>query len=126
MTGEEAERWGWANRAVAQDELAEATTAFAERLALIDREMLMYSKRGINRAYEIMGIRTALEVGTDIQALSSARPLGGVFAAISRKHGLKEALEWRDGPFGDGRLHGTYKPRKTYDDVKPQGRPGTD
>ena len=124
MTGEEAERWGWANRAVPADQLAETTKAFAERLALVDREMLMYSKRAVNRAYEIMGIRTALDVGADIQSLSSVRPLGGVFGAISRKHGLKEALEWRDGPFGDGRLHGEYKPRKTYDDIEPQGRPG--
>jgi enoyl-CoA hydratase len=124
MTGEEAERWGWANRAVPADQLEETTRHFAERLALVDREMLLYSKRSVNRAYEIMGIRTAMEVGTDIQALSSVRPLGGVFGGISRAHGLKEALEWRDGPFGDGRLHGEHKPRKDYDDVKPHGRPG--
>ena len=76
MTGEEAERWGWANRAVPADQLEETTGHFAERLALVDREMLLYSKRSVNRAYEIMGIRTAMEVGTDIQALSSVTAAG--------------------------------------------------
>jgi enoyl-CoA hydratase len=124
MTGEEAASWGWANKAVPADQLDEAVRTMANRLALVDREMLMYSKRAVNRAYEIMGIKTALDSGADINTLSSMRPLGGVFGQISAKHGLKEALEWRDGPFGDGRLHVAYKPRKEFDDVKPQGRPG--
>ena len=117
MTGVEAAHWGWANRAVPADKLAETTDWFARRLALVDREMLQYSKRSVNRAYEIMGFRTALSAGADVQALSSVRPMGGVFGAISRKHGLKEALAWRDGPFGDFRTKGNPAPRKTYADL---------
>lgn len=124
MTGTEAAHWGWANRAVPQDQLAETVAWFAGRLALIDQEMLLYSKRAVNRAYEIMGIRTALNAGGDIQGLSAMRPMGGVFGAISRRHGLKEALAWRDGPFGDFRTKGNAIPRKEYPDVQPPGRPG--
>ena len=124
MTGTEAAQWGWANRAVPAGELAGAVEWFGRRLALIDREMLLYSKRAVNRAYEIMGIRTALNAGADIQAVSAMRPLGGVFGGIAQKYGLKEALAWRDGPFGDFRTKGNVQPRREYPDVEPQGRPG--
>ncbi|MFN8556727.1 MAG: enoyl-CoA hydratase-related protein [Dehalococcoidia bacterium] len=124
MTGLEAAHWGWANRAVPAERLDETVEWFARRLALVDREMLMYSKRAVNRAYEVMGIRTALNAGADIQALSAMRPMGGVFGRISRAYGLKEALAWRDGPFGDFRTKGNPTPRKDYPDITPQGRPG--
>ncbi|GBD24298.1 Putative enoyl-CoA hydratase EchA13 [bacterium HR29] len=101
VTGKEAVELGWANRAYPIDQLAEATEAFAERIANIDSALLQMTKRQINRAYEIMGIRTALAVGGDIQELSRVRPGGGEFGRIAREKGLKAALDWRDGPFGD-------------------------
>ncbi len=119
MSGSEMAHWGWANRAVPEAELASATAWYANRLALIDREMLLYSKRAVNRAYEVMGIRTALLAGSDIQGLSSRRPMGGKFGAISRQYGLKEALVWRDGPFGDFRTKGNPTLRKEYPDLEP-------
>ena len=63
--------------------------------------MLQMTKRQVNRVYEIMGIRTSMAAGADIQALSSVRPGGGEFGRISREKGLKAALDWRDGPFED-------------------------
>ena len=101
LTGLEAVEAGWANRAFPVEELAEATEAFAERIANIDSPMLQMTKRQVNRVYEIMGIRTSMAVGADIQALSSVRPGGGEFGRISREKGLKAALDWRDGPFED-------------------------
>ena len=94
---------GWANYAVPADELAEFTETFSRRMANIDNEMLMYSKRAVNRQYETMGIRDGLHSGTEIQALSSARAAGGEWARRMRDEGLKAALEWRDGPFRDFR-----------------------
>ena len=101
LSGKEAAEIGWANRAFPIDELAAGTEAFAERIALIDSPMLQMTKRQLNRAYEVMGIRTALAVGGDIQTLSSVRPGGGEFGRISREQGLAAALAWRDSPFGD-------------------------
>lgn len=103
LSGAEAARLGWANRAVPADQLAAAAEAFARRLANIDNDMLMYSKRAVNRAYEVMGIRTALYAGADIQALSAYRPVNREFQRIAREQGLKAALEWRDAKFGDYR-----------------------
>ncbi len=101
LTGLEAVEVGWANRAVPVEDLCEATEAFAERIANVDSPMLQMTKRQVNRVYEIMGIRTSMAVGADIQALSSVRPGGGEFGRISREKGLKAALDWRDGPFED-------------------------
>ena len=101
LTGLEAVEVGWANKAVPVDKLCETTEKFAERIANIDGPMLTMTKRQVNRTYEIMGIRTALAAGADIQALSAVRPGGGEFGKIAREKGLKAALDWRAGPFND-------------------------
>jgi enoyl-CoA hydratase len=98
---------GWANYAVPDEQLDEFVEKFARRMAFVDNDMLMYSKRAVNRQYEVMGIRTGLASGFDIQALSSYRPAAGEFGRRSREEGLKAALEWRDGPFRDFR--GAYE-----------------
>jgi enoyl-CoA hydratase len=72
-------------------------------MAHIDNDMLMYSKRAVNRQYEVMGIRTGLWSGTEIQGLSSYRPAASEWGTKVREQGLKAALEWRDGPFRDFR-----------------------
>ncbi len=94
---------GWANYAVPHEQLDAFVQAFAKRMAFIDNDMLMYSKRAVNRQYEVMGIRTGLAVGFDVQALSTYRPAAGEFGRRVREEGLKAALEWRDGPFRDFR-----------------------
>ncbi len=103
FSGAEMERLGWANYAVPAEQLVEFTERFARRMGHIDNDMLMYSKRAVNRQYELMGIRTGLQSGTEIQGLSSYRPAAGEFGRRSREEGLKAALEWRDGPFRDFR-----------------------
>ncbi|MCK9517962.1 MAG: enoyl-CoA hydratase-related protein [Dehalococcoidia bacterium] len=101
VTGREAVEIGWANRALPVDQLAAATEAFAERIANVDSAMLQMSKRQVNRVYEVMGLRTSLAVGGDIQELGRVRPGGEQFGKIAREKGLKAALDWRDGPFED-------------------------
>ena len=103
FSGSEMARLGWANYAVPPDELADFTEKFARRMAHVDNEMLMYSKRSVNRQYETMGIYDGLHSGTEIQALSSARDAASEWGRRVREDGLKAALEWRDGPFRDFR-----------------------
>lgn len=101
VTGAEAVEMGWANRAVPVERLCEVTEAFAERIAHVDSAMLQMTKRQVNRVYEIMGMRTSMQVGGDIQELGRVRPGGAEFGRISREKGLKAALDWRDSPFQD-------------------------
>ena len=103
FSGDDMVQLGWANYAVEQDDLADFTEKFARRMSHVDNEMLMYSKRAVNRQYETMGIREALHSGTEIQALSAARAAGAEWGRRVREDGLKSALEWRDGPFRDFR-----------------------
>ncbi|MQF82920.1 enoyl-CoA hydratase [SAR202 cluster bacterium AD-802-E10_MRT_200m] len=100
-TGEEAANWGWATQSFPIEDLEESTFRMAKSIASIAIDELALLKRAINRSYEIMGIRASLEVGADIQALSNFRERAGEFRRISVEQGLRAALEWRDGPFGD-------------------------
>ncbi|MEE2914580.1 MAG: enoyl-CoA hydratase-related protein [Pseudomonadota bacterium] len=103
FSGEEMARLGWANYAVDKEDLDEFTIKFARRLGHIDNDQLNYNKRAVKRQYEVMGLRTGLFVGTDVEAMSKHRPAAGDFGKKVREEGLKAALEWRDGPFNDFR-----------------------
>jgi enoyl-CoA hydratase len=103
FSGKDMAAMGWATYAVPADQLEEFTERFARRMANIDNNLLMYSKRSVNRQYEAMGIRNGLMSGTDVEAMSKHRPEAGEFGRISREQGLKAALEWRDAPFRDFR-----------------------
>ena len=103
FSGEEMADFGWATFAKPKDELEDFTIKYARRLGHIDNDQLNYNKRAVNRQYEIMGIRTGLMSGTDVEAMSKHRPAASEFGRRSREFGLKAALEWRDGPFGDFR-----------------------
>ncbi len=103
FSGRDMAAMGWATYAVPRDELDAFTERFARRMAHIDNNMLMYSKRAVNRQYEAMGIRNGLMSGTDVEAMSKHRPEAPEFGRISREQGLKAALEWRDAPFRDFR-----------------------
>ena len=103
FSGRDMATMGWATYAVAPAELAAFTERFARRMANIDNDMLLYSKRSVNRQYEAMGIRTGLMSGTDVEAMSKHRPAAQEWNRRLREDGLKGALEWRDGPFRDFR-----------------------
>ena len=114
FSGKEMAELGWANYALPKEELDETVIRFARRLGHIDNDLLNYNKRAVNRQLEIMGIRTGLMSGTDVEAMSKHRPAAGEFGRRVREGGLKAALEWRDGPFRDFR--GAY-------DSAPKDRP---
>ncbi|MSP78925.1 MAG: enoyl-CoA hydratase [Dehalococcoidia bacterium] len=101
ITGTEAVEIGLANYAVPAEELDAFTTKLANRIALVPSSLLALSKRSINKTYEIMGMRVALEVSNVVAALNPLRPDAGEFARISKEFGLKAALNWRDEKFGD-------------------------
>ena len=102
MDAQEAHRVGWATRVYPREKLEEETEAFAQRLAMIETDLIMMTKRGINRQMEIMGFRTGTEqVTVDFFTASNTRPSIGVFNKIAQEKGLKAALDWRDGKFGD-------------------------
>ena len=101
VSGKEAVELGWATKCFPADKLDEEVHKEAAAIATIQPALLATLKRGVNRAYEIMGIRTAMNVGVDWMALSTFRENPNQFMDTAYDEGLKAALQKRDGPFGD-------------------------
>jgi len=102
ISGVEAVRLGYANRAFPLDRLEAETLAMAERIAKVDPELAQLNKRLVHRQMEAMGIRAGLRAGTDLHALGWHTPASRTYMAKLRE-GVKEALTARDETFGDYR-----------------------
>jgi enoyl-CoA hydratase len=102
VSGAEAARIGFANRAYPAAALEAETLAIAQRIAKIPTDVQQMNKRSVHRAMEIMGLRAAIRAGTEIQALAlttaSSRETFAKFC-----EGVTKALDARDGDFGDYR-----------------------
>lgn len=102
ISGAEAARMGFANRAFPAEALEAGVLEMAERVAKVPTDLQQLNKRSIHRAMEIMGMRAALRAGTEIQTLGfhtrSTREYLKSFA-----QGVTKALDERDAQFGDYR-----------------------
>ena len=103
ISGTEAVRLGWANRAFPEAELDDRVVAIAERIALVPPDIAQLNKRTVHRAMEIMGLRTAIRSGTEICALGIEQESFKKFVDEALPLGLTRALQKRDEPFGDYR-----------------------
>jgi enoyl-CoA hydratase len=102
ISGSEAARIGFANRAYPASSLEIETLAIAERIAKIPTDVQQMNKRSVHRAMEIMGLRAAIRAGTEIQALALTTPSSRETFAKFRES-VTKALDARDGAFGDYR-----------------------
>ena len=112
ISGSEAVRGGFANRAFPAAELDAEVLAIAERVAKIPSDLQQLNKRSVHRAMEIMGMRAALRAGTEIQALAFHQPSARAYLKKLAGGPLTEALSDRDREFGDYRTtHDAKEPR---------------
>jgi enoyl-CoA hydratase len=107
ITGAEAERIGLVLKAVPADSLDAEVRSLAERMALIDVDLLAANKRIVNLALELMGARTMQRLATERDAIARQAPVVTEFYTRAKEKGLKAALEWRDAKFADGRAAAT-------------------
>ena len=101
ITGREAANIGLATMSVPADRLEETATLVARRMAMVPAELLFLNKYACNRSMEIMGMRVAMEFIGKLHDYSHTFDSVREFGKISREQGLRTALEWRDGKFGD-------------------------
>ena len=106
MSGLEAVRLGFANRAHPLGELEPAVLAMAERIAKVDPELAQLNKRLVHRQMEAMGLRAGLRAGTDLHALGWHTPASREYMQQMRQ-GVRQALDVRDKGFGDYRTGAT-------------------
>lgn len=103
ISGAEAERIGLVMKAVPLDALESEVNSLAERMGIIDVDLLAANKRIVNMAMELMGARTMQRMATERDAIARQAPVVTEFYQMAKDKGLKAALEWRDAKFADGR-----------------------
>ena len=104
ITGAEAQQIGLVMKAGPREHLEAEVEQLADRLAMIDPDLLSANKRVVNLALELMGTRTMQRLAAEnyVRGHNSAAALG--WAERVREGGLRGALQGRDGKFGDGRV----------------------
>jgi enoyl-CoA hydratase/carnithine racemase len=98
ISAHEAKAMGLVNRVVPAGEDVETALALARRMAAMDRPLMRETKRAINRAFETMGMGTALESALEIDTLIEGEGMATKrqFLEIARADGLRAALKWRE------------------------------
>ncbi len=112
ISGVEAARIGLVLQSVPTGDLEQVVESLADKMAMIDSELLTANKRVCNLALELMGARTLQRMAAEMDGRAHQAPSVKEFGRISREQGLKPALEWRDSKFGDGRATAAYVARK--------------
>jgi enoyl-CoA hydratase len=102
VSGTEAARLGWANRAYPAAELEQRVLEMAERVATLPPDIVQVNKRTVHRGMEISGLRAAIRSGTELCSLGTHQASFHEFITKMRG-GLTQALQERDKPFGDYR-----------------------
>jgi enoyl-CoA hydratase len=108
ITGAEAAAIGLVLKSVPADVLAAEVEGLADRMALIDPDLLSANKRIINLGLELMGARTLQRLAAENDARAHRAASAREFGAKVMEKGLKAVLRERDAKFGDGRarVHG--------------------
>ena len=103
ITGAEAATIGLVLKAVPADMLSAEVEGLVDRMAMIDSELLSSNKRIVNLGLELMGARTMQRLAAENDSRAHLAPSVREFGRIAGEQGLRAALAWRDGKFGDGR-----------------------
>lgn len=103
ITGQDAMDLGMVNYCVPQNSIDEFTETFAKRVALIPWQVNTIRKRAFQKAYELMGIREALEICALMQEQFSNTDKVKEMGQLMRKVSLREYLTVRDQPYKDYR-----------------------
>lgn len=101
ITGADAAKIGLVYKSVPSDLLEKEVEGLADRMAMIDTELLSANKRIVNLQLEIMGARTTQRLAAENDARAHLAPSVKEFSRIAGEQGLKSALAWRDSKFGD-------------------------
>jgi enoyl-CoA hydratase len=103
LSGEDAARIGLILKSVPEDLLEAEVEGLADRLTMIDPELLSANKRIINLGMELMGAHTLQRLAAENDARAhTTQAARDVFRKIATE-GVKQAITERDAPFGDGR-----------------------
>jgi len=88
---------GLVNRVVAEEAVLDATLAMARDVAANGRLAVALTKQAINRSYDIMGMRQAMEQALELDVIveASDTPESRAFYDMVAAQGAKAAIAWR-------------------------------
>ncbi len=98
---DEAFRLGLVNKVFPKTDLHSEVTKLAKRMSRVSLECLQWNKRAINHTFETMGLRNAIQYGSEASALmdSIGSPEADQFDSLRREKGVAAALKWRRDQF---------------------------
>ncbi len=102
LTGKDAVEIGLALKSYPADQLEHEVMRLADRMGLVDPHLLSANKRIVNLGLELMGARTAMRIGAEIDARGHLAPKARAFRETMKAHGVKHAFQQRDAAFGSG------------------------
>ena len=91
MSGIEAVSCGFANQSFSKKNLDEEVLKIAKNVAGVPRDVQQFNKRAIHRQMEIMGIRSGIRAGTEMQQLSMHTKSAKDFFKKVKEKGLTRA-----------------------------------
>jgi enoyl-CoA hydratase len=103
ITGKEAAQIGLVLKSVPSDLLAQEVEQLADRMALIDSDLLSANKRILNLGLELMGARTLQRLACENDVRGHNTESARSFLRSFMEKGLRETFRERDAKFGDGR-----------------------
>ena len=103
VTGAEAAQIGLALKSVPADLLEAEVEGLADRLAMIDPDLLSANKRVVNLGMELMGAQVLQRLAAENDARGHRAPGTKAYFEAVKAKGLREAFRERDEKFGDGR-----------------------
>ena len=94
----EALAMGLVSRVVAPGTHLQEAMRTARGIALMDPNLVMETKKALNRTYDIQGMPVALRAALDIDHTieSHGSPDKRAFMDVARESGMREAIAWRD------------------------------
>jgi enoyl-CoA hydratase len=102
ITGIDAEKIGLVLKSVPASVLEDEVEGLADRLSLIDADLLSANKRITNLSMELMGAQTLQRLAGENDARAHRSQAVRDYGRSVKEHGLKETLRRRDEPFGEG------------------------
>jgi enoyl-CoA hydratase len=103
VTGKEAQQLGLVMKSVPREHLEAEVEQLANRLAMIDPDLLSANKRIINLALELQGARTLQRLAAENDVRGHNTAGAAEYRRAYNDRGLAGALKDRDQKFGDGR-----------------------
>ena len=98
ITGAEAAALGLFNEAVPADQLEQYVAGYARRIARVPKDVLALHKLAANRVQEIMGFRSALRTGAELDAIAHFSPGVEAMRGSVQRLGVRGAIDaWRRG-----------------------------